>query len=180
MQINSIDVASDGNYIAGISNEGKVIVWNPESNAANFSIPTEGREIKVIRFKPDENILALGDAEGNVDLWDINARKKISEVKAHSSQVNDIQFNPDLKQMATAGNDKTLKIFNIQNITDLSEAPVALSDNEGFVLVMKFSPDGQFIVSGAYEGARNLVSRPAHVDNLVNDICTLVTRNMTR
>jgi WD40 repeat protein len=82
--------------------------------------------------------------------------------------------------MATASNDKTLKIFNIQNITDLSEPPVTLSDNEGFVLVMKFSPDGQMIVSGDYEGARNLVSRPVHVDNLVKDLCTLVSRNMTR
>jgi len=180
MQINSIDVSSNGSYIAGLSNDGKVIVLNPESNADNFRIPTEGKEIKVVRFKPDENILALGDIEGNVELWDITARKKISEVKAHTAQINDIQFNPLLKQMATASNDKTLKIFNIQNITDLTEPPVTLSDNEGFVLVMQFSPDGQLIVSGSYEGARNLVSRPTHVDNLVKDICTLVSRNMTR
>ena len=180
MQINSIDISSNGSYIAGLSNDGKVIVLNPESNADNFRIPTEGKEIKVVRFKPDENILALGDIEGNVELWDITARKKISEVKAHTAQINDIQFNPLLKQMATASNDKTLKIFNIQNITDLTEPPVTLSDNEGFVLVMQFSPDGQLIVSGSYEGARNLVSRPTHVDNLVKDICTLVSRNMTR
>jgi hypothetical protein len=46
--------------------------------------------------------------------------------------------------------------------------------------VIKFSPDGQMIVSGAYEGAENLVSRPSHVDYMVKDICSIVTRNMTQ
>jgi energy-coupling factor transporter ATP-binding protein EcfA2 len=180
MQITSIDISSHGNYIAGINNDGNVIVWNPEVNKDNFRIETAGKNIKAIRFKPDENILALGDENGNVELWDINTRKKISEVRAHTAQVNDIQFNPLLKQMATASNDKTLKIFNISDIADLTEPPVTLSDNEGFVLVMQFSPDGQLIISGTYEGAKNLVSRPTHADNLVKDICTLVSRNMTQ
>jgi WD40 repeat protein len=177
-QITSIDISSNGNYLAGLSSDGKVVVSDFVNSSDNFRIETAGREIKVIRFKPDENILAIGDVNGNVELWDISARKKISEVKAHNAPVNDIQFNPILKQMATASNDKTMKIFN--NLDDLTEPPITLSDNEGFVMVMQFSPDGQLIVSGNYEGARNLVSRPTHVNNLVNDICTLVSRNMTR
>jgi len=64
-------------------------------------------------------------------------------VKAHNGQVNDIQFNTSLKQMATAGNDKKLKIFNIKDPADLSEPPVTLADNEGFVLVMQFSADAR-------------------------------------
>jgi hypothetical protein len=46
--------------------------------------------------------------------------------------------------------------------------------------VIQFSPDGQLIVSGSYDDKENLVRRPAHVDNLVNDICTSVSRNMTQ
>ncbi|MGD0340376.1 MAG: hypothetical protein ABSA76_01530, partial [Bacteroidales bacterium] len=89
MKITSIDVSSNGNYIAGLSSDGKVIVSDFENSSDNFRIDTSGREIKVVRFKPDENILAIGDINGNVELWDINARKKISEVKAHTAQVND-------------------------------------------------------------------------------------------
>jgi WD40 repeat protein len=178
MKITSIDVSSNGSYIAGLSSDGKVIISDFNNNSDNFRIETPGREIKTIRFKPDENILAIGDVNGTVELWDINTQKKISEVKAHTAAVNDIRFNPVLKQMATASKDKTLKIFN--NLSDLTESPVTLSDNEGFVMVMQFSPDGQIIVSGAYEGAKNLVSRPTHVDNMINDICTLITRNMSQ
>jgi WD40 repeat protein/energy-coupling factor transporter ATP-binding protein EcfA2 len=178
VQITSIDISSNGNYLAGISSDGKVIVWNPEAKSDNFRIETTGKNINVIKFNPENNMLAIGDVNGYIELWDINLRKKISEVKAHSAQINDIQFNTTLKQMATASNDKTIKLFNIKDPTDLTEPPVTFNDNEGFVLVMQFSPDGQLIISG--EGDRNLVGRPTHVDYLVQNICNTITRNLTR
>ena len=179
MEISSIDISSKGNYLAGISMDGNVEVWNPEHNADNFRIETGGKNIKVVRFNPVNNLLALGDANGTVELWDIELHKKISEVKAHRGQINDIQFNAVLKQMATSGNDKELKIFNIKDPADLTEPPVSLADNEGFVLVMQFSPDGQMIISGESAGENNLTSRPSNADYLVRDICKLVSRNMT-
>ncbi len=179
-EITSIDLSSNGNYLAGISADGNVVVWNPEANSDNFRIETSGKNIKVIKFNPENNLLALGDISGNVELWDINLRKKISEVKAHSAQINDIQFNTILKQMATAGNDKKLKIFNIKDPADLTEPPVTLNDNEGIILVMQFSPDGRMIISGESGGSNKLISRPSHVDYLISDICNQVSRNMTQ
>ena len=180
MEITSIDLSSNGNHLAGISTDGNVVVWNPETKSDNFRIETTGKNIKVIKFNPENNLLALGDINGNVELWDINLRKKISEVKAHSEQINEIRFNPALKQMATAGNDKKLKIFNIKDPADLTELPVTLNDNEGFILVMQFSPDGRIIISGESGGSNKLVSRPSHVDYLVGYICSQVSRNMTQ
>jgi len=180
IQITAIDISSNGNYLAGISSDDNVVVWNPDNNSDNFRINTEKKNIKVIRFSPDNNLLAIGDVNGNVELWDINLRKMVSEVKAHSAQVSDIRFNPTLKQMATASTDRALKIFNIADPYDLTEPPITFTDNEGFVLVMQFSPDGQLIISGTYEGDKNLISRPTHVDYMVQDICNIVSRNMTQ
>ncbi len=179
-QITTIDISSGGKYIAGLNKEGNVILWNPESVSENFRLPTELKDIRALRFKPDENTLAIGDVDGNIELWNVATKERISKVKAHTAQVRDIKFNPILDQMATAG-DKTLKIYN--NLRDLTEPPITLRDAEGgeadnFVLVVQFSPDGQLIVSGEYNG--DLVSRPTHVDLLANDICSLVSRNMTQ
>jgi len=176
MKISSIDISSNNKYLAGLNPEGNVILWNPDSNSDNFRLPTDLKDIKTIRFKPDENTLAIGDENGNIELWDIDKRVRISVVKAHSAQITDIQFNPVLKQMATASQDKTLKIYN--NLEDLTEPPITFTDNEGFVLMIQFSPDGQLIISGTWEGEKNLVSRPTHVDYLAGDVCTLVARNM--
>ncbi len=80
-QIMSIDISYNGKYLAGVKSDGTAVVWDPGKISDNFSIPTAGKNIKVVRFNPDKNLLALGDADGNVELWDIALRRKISEVK---------------------------------------------------------------------------------------------------
>jgi WD40 repeat protein len=180
MEISSIDISSKGNYLAGISTDGNVVVWDPDNNSDNFRIETAGKNVKVVRFSPDNNLLAIGDLNGNVELWDINLRRKISEVKAHDSQISDIRFNITMKQMATSGYDRKLKIFNIKDPADLTEPPVTVANNEGLVLVMQFSPDGQMIISGETGGSNNLMGRPTHADYLVRDVCNIMSRNMSQ
>jgi len=180
MEITSIDISAKGNYMAGISKEGSAVVWNPEQNSENFRIETTGRNIKVVKFNPENSLLAIGDADGKIELWDVSLRRKISEVKAHNGQINDIQFNSNLKQMASAGDDKKLKIFNIKDPSDLTEPPVTLADNEGLVVAIQFSPDGQMIVSAESGGSNKIISRPTHADYLARDMCTQINRNMTQ
>ncbi len=179
VKITSIDLSADGNHFAGISSDGGVLVWNPGNKTDKFSIDTEGKNIKTIRFDPEKSLLAIGDDKGIIELWDIRQHRKISEIKAHDGQINDIRFNESLKQMATAGNDKKLKIFNVKNPEDLSELPITFNDNSEVVLVMQFSPDGQFIVSGEFGGSPNLLSRPVTADYLANNVCGNLERNMT-
>jgi WD40 repeat protein len=176
LQINSIDISSNGNYVAGVSNDGKVLVWDPEKTTNTFRIETTGKVIKTVRFKPNENTLAIGYTDGYVELWDISSKEKISEIKAHTGEVNDIRFNNKYFQMATASSDRTLKLWDTR---DLTTPPASLTDNEGFVMVMEFSSDGQLIVSGTYEGPTNLVARPTNTELMAQDICTLVSRNFS-
>ena len=176
-QIKFIDLSSDGKQIAGISPTGSVLVWNAEQPTTGFRIETVGKEIKIVRFKPNANILALGDVTGNIELWDISARKKISETKGHTGMINDIQFNSINSQMATVSNDKTIKIWNSD---DLTQPPISITDNDGFVVTIGFSPDGKALLSGAFQGENNLISHPSHVDFMVDNICSIVTRNFTQ
>jgi WD40 repeat protein len=178
VQINSIDISSNGNFLAGVSSSGNVLVWNPEKTTGYFRPETGGKEIKVIRFKPDENTLAIGYTNGYVELWDVSNETKISEIKAHTMAVNDIRFNNKYFQMATASNDGTIKIWDTN---DLTTPPINFSDNETFVMVIEFSPDGQLIVSGTYGNklAPNLVARPTYVDLMAQDVCSIVSRNLT-
>jgi WD40 repeat protein len=176
LKINSIDISSSGNYLAGITPDGKALVWNPEKTGDNLRIDIPGKSIKTLRFKPDENTIAIGYADGYVELWDIAARKRITAINAHTSELNDIKFNNKEFQMATASKDGSLKLWDTR---DLTTPPISFTDNEGFVMVVEFSPDGKLIVSGAYEGNNTLVSRPTGVNLLAQDICRMLQRNMT-
>jgi hypothetical protein len=176
VQITSIDMSNDNKYIAGISNDGKVTVWNPDATSDNFMIESPGKVIRTVKFKPDENILAIGYSDGYIDFWNINTRKKISEIKAHNSDVNYIRFNKKLSQMATAGNDKTIRIWDMADPVNL---PITFNDNEGLVFAIEFSTDGRVIVSGTSEGKNNLLSRPVLADVLSKEVSTSLSRNFT-
>jgi WD40 repeat protein len=180
IKINCIDLSSNGNYLAGVSSDGKALVWNTQKRSEIFRVPVEspGRNVKVVRFKPSENTVAIGYTDGYVELWDVTTQKRISMVKAHDYDVNDIRFNPGLSQMATGSNDKKLKLWDIN---DLTTPPITFDDNgmEGNVMVIEFSPDGNLIISGTYENTDNLVGRPTSMSILASDICSTLTRNMT-
>lgn len=179
LQITSLVISSNGNYLAGVSSDGKALIWNPEKATDAFKIPDNGKIIKTVRFKPDENILAVGYTDGYIQLWDISTRSAKSDlIKAHTAEVNDIRFNNKYSQMATASNDGSLKIWNTG---DLTTPPISFLDNDGFVLAIEFSPDGQLIISGTYgdKGPNNLVGRPTHVDLMAKDICAVLARNLT-
>ena len=176
MKITSIDLSPDNKYIAGVSDDGEVLLWNPETSSDNFRIESAGKTIKTVKFKPDENILAVGYTDGCFEIWDTSARKRISETKAHSSEVRDIRFNSKLSQIATAANDGTLKLWNSEDLTSL---PISFNDNDGFVVAIEFSPDGQVIVSGTTGRITNLVARSTQADQLAADMCSVVTRNFT-
>ncbi|MZP55165.1 MAG: hypothetical protein GT600_06945, partial [Bacteroidales bacterium] len=175
-EVTSIDLSSDNKYIAGLNNDGKVIVWDPEKNSDNFRIEAAGKRIKAIRFKPDEDILAVGYTDGYFELWDIKSKSKISGMKAHTADVNDIRFNSKFSQIATASNDGSLKLWNSKDFTTL---PISLEDNEGIVITIEFSPDGQVIVSGTSGKSGNLKGRATNTDLLAQDVCSAVTRNFS-
>jgi len=180
VEISSIDISSGGNYLAGISADGNVLILNPDTGSKRFRIETAGRSIKIVRFNPENNILAIGDAEGNVELWDIENHKMTSRIKAHEAQVNDIRFNTRLNQMATAGNDRKVKVFDVKDAETLLNPPITVADNEGLVFVIQFSPDGQIIISGKSGEENNLISRPVTADYLATDMCNTISRNMTQ
>lgn len=174
--ITSIDLSAGGEYIAGINTDGGALVWKPDRNSDHFRIESPGKIIKTLRFKPDNPFLAVGYDDGNIEFWDITTGKRISEVKAHSSEITDIKFNSRLAQMATAGTDGTLKLWDTDN---LSGIPVCFNDNNGLVITVEFSPDGQLLISGTDGSSDNLRSIPAYADLLAADMCSSIKRNFT-
>jgi len=176
MQITSIDLSVNNKFIAGISDQGKAMVWKPEQNTEKFTIESAGKKIRSIRFKPDGERIAVGYDDGMIELWNIVLQKKVSEFKAHSGEVNDIRFNSRFEQMATAGNDGTLKLWDTG---DLINPPVSFNDNDGLVIAFEFSADGEMILTGSVGDKPKLTVRPAYADSFAIDGCSYVTRNFT-
>ncbi|MGB8491249.1 MAG: hypothetical protein WCE64_09330 [Bacteroidales bacterium] len=175
-KVTSIDLSSDNRYIAGVGSNGQAVVWNPGQNAERFTIGSEGRTIRTIRFKPGEEEVAVGYDDGMVELWDAGSKSMISEFRAHPGEVSNIRFNNRQKQMATSGSDGTLKLWDTGDLTSL---PVSFGNNNGLVVTFEFSPDGEVILSAGIEGKPEIRRRPAYADLFAADGCSYVTRNFT-
>jgi WD40 repeat protein/energy-coupling factor transporter ATP-binding protein EcfA2 len=176
LQITSIDLSTNGRYIAGVSDQGKALVWNQDQTSDKFRIESPGKTIRSIRFKPDDERIAVGYDDGVVELWDIASKTRISEIKAHAGEVNDIRFNNKYLQMATSGSDGTLKLWDMADLTNL---PVSFDDNGGPVFAFGFSPDGEMILSAGVENKPVIIRRPTLADTFAADGCSYVTRNFT-
>ncbi|HOF20310.1 MAG TPA: hypothetical protein PLO24_03585 [Bacteroidales bacterium] len=179
INVHTADISPGGKFIAGITAEGSVTVWNPDDIQEHKWIQSERKNITVVRFRKDDRTLAIGNTEGFVELWDALSGKRLSGTRAHEGRINDIRFNEELNQMATAGNDSCIRIFDISDMAGLSVLPVVFADNGGTVTALAFSNNGQQIVSGIMGREMNLASRPASAGFMVQNICTLVTRNLT-
>ena len=80
--------------------------------------------------------------------------------------------------MASSSLDNTVRIWNY---ADLTEPPISLDDNDGFVMSLAFSPGGKLLISGSAGNVNdmNLIARPSHTDYMVDGICGLLNRNLT-
>jgi WD40 repeat protein len=176
MQITSIDLSTNNRYFAGISDQGKALVWNPEMASGKFRIESSGKRIESIKFSPGKERIAVGYDDGMVELWDLASRLKVSEFQAHNSEVNIIRFNPGSGQMATASNDGSLKLWDID---DLKSPPVSFNDNDGPVVTFEFSSDGEMILAGNSGNIPRIIARPSYADSFAADGCSYITRNFT-
>jgi WD40 repeat protein/energy-coupling factor transporter ATP-binding protein EcfA2 len=176
ISVTSIELSTDDRLIAGLTGGGSVLVWNPDEASGKFTIGSKDRKISSLQFKPGEDILAVGYSDGIIELWDISAREKVSTITAHSSDISTIRFNKLLSQMASSGSDGTLKMWDTD---DLSNPPVVFDDNEGLIVALEFSTDGQVLLSGTLGRVNNLISRPTLADQLASEVCTALTRNFS-
>ncbi len=176
--INSIAISGTGKYLAAATDSGLIHVWDMDAGAEVNALDTDKGSIKIIRFR-DENNYAVGYQSGLIEFYTVGEKTSTASVRAHSARVTDIRFNGRQNQMASSSMDNYVKIWNYE---DLTEPPISLEDNDGFVLALAFSPDGKLLVSGSAGNVNNtnLIARPTHADYMVEDICNLLTRNFTK
>jgi len=102
-------------------------------------------------------------------------------VAAHAAPIMDIDFSPDDRQIATASMDKSMRIWNANNLTD---KPVILKEHgDNFVLSVSFSPDGRYLLSSADQKDQSKINYiyfwPTHAEDMAELLCAKLGRNMT-
>src|SRR5262249_46847601 len=87
---------------------------------------------------------------------------RIREIKCEQEGINEVAFSPSGKTLATAGNDRSVKLWN----PETGRRTKTLLSHTGRVLSLAFSPDGKTLATGGKEGVICLwdVNEPAIKD----------------
>jgi WD40 repeat protein len=163
-KVYSAKFSSDGKYILSCSDDNTIKLWDVSTN-----IDVYGKCIKTFightnlvfsaEFSPDgRSILSCSD-DNTIKLWDVSTNidvygKCIKTFIGHTDRINLAEFSPDGKYIVSCSQDTNLKLWDATHGADITftsnvgnECIKTFTGHTDWVLLVKFSPDGKYIVS---------------------------------
>ncbi|KAF9142242.1 mitogen-activated protein kinase binding protein 1 [Mortierella sp. GBA39] len=105
--------------------------------------------VRTVKISPDGKFLASGDKGGNLRVHSLSTLEKLTYQEAHDTEILAIDFTDSKAQdsavlVATAGRDRLLHIFDVQNDYALVQT---LDDHSSSITCIKFAADGSRMMS---------------------------------
>ncbi|XP_064599768.1 WD repeat-containing protein 1-like [Liolophura sinensis] len=145
--------APSGFYIASGDSRGKIRIWDTtqRTHLLKYEYQPLGGSIRDIAWSPDsKRIAVVGDGRekyASVFLWDTGS--SVGSMEGHSKLINSVDYKPTRPyRTVTASEDFRLCFY---------EGPPfkykhSMSDHTAFVNCVRYSPDGEKIISGGSDG----------------------------
>jgi len=176
-RVKTLAIGPNGKYLVGGTNNGEVFLYDLNDLEKEPLLLVEDVEnpVNAITFNNKGNIVAFGKYNGNVILWDIIENKQFGpELTGFDGPVTDINFDYGDRFLGATSTDKTARIWSLERIFDL---PILLDDHNDWVFTLDFHPNGEYLVTGSKDGV--IRKWPLHPDGMGEEICSLLSRNMT-
>jgi WD40 repeat protein/serine/threonine protein kinase len=144
----SVAFSPDGRFLVMGRANGKLQVWDAQTQKVRLLLGTHRRAIRGVVFSPDGLHLASASTDGEIKIWDatrLDKEQKASAIvrgRVHGPSLN-LAFSPDGNRLATGGEENTVKIWDVQTGRELR----SLSGHHGDIYALAFSRDGRWLAS---------------------------------
>jgi hypothetical protein len=181
--LKSIDINRDGTKLAGASVTGQLVMVNLINNTYSILFNEAPNRILSVAFHPFRPLLAYGTEvvnergipiKGTVKIMDLIVTKPAKELSGHKAGISDLQFSPDGLLLASAGLDRKLQMWVVDQEAEL---PVVMDNNNGNIWDISFTADSNYLIASCNAGEIRVW--PTDPKMLAEQVCPKLTRNMT-
>lgn len=176
-EIKDITIHKNGSLVGAACWTGQVLLINLEDLSIKELVSEPANRVLSIRFSSSGKFLAYGVEEsgrrGTVRLFNFGDGTT-RQFSGHKAGVYDLEFSPDEKLLASAGSDKRLQLYVLDNPEDL---PVVMENNNGFIWDIEFTGNSDYLIAACSESEIRVW--PTDPSILASEICPKLKRNMT-
>lgn len=146
---------ADGQHFATGSGDGKVRIFDIRQDRPTAVGELDTSLVYEVRFSSDGTKLAAVGGSGAVAMFDVEGLSSIKLIRrfvGHVGSVIGVAIHPDGTRLATAGQDRTIRIWDTSNGTDL----MTLRGHRNLIQRLAFSADGKTLASTSDDGTVKL------------------------
>jgi WD40 repeat protein len=173
--VTSVAFSPDGQTILTGSWDGTAKLWSSSEGTALQTFAGHEQAVWSVAFSPDGQTILTGSLDGTAKLWSIDGGPELQtfsrrRASRRASAVWSVAFSPDGQTILTGSEDGTVKLWSIDGEAALqtysrrrasrraSGALATFKGHEDRVNSVAFSPDGQTILTGSWDGTAKLWS----------------------
>ena len=107
--VTAVQFLRDGSKLASVSDDGKVIVWDPTTGVKQHTLEGHSHWVTAVQFSRDGRKLASASRDGKVIVWDLTTNT-LMEVIDVGGYVPDLAFSADGFYLKTTAGSFKLKV----------------------------------------------------------------------
>lgn len=179
-EVKTLSISPNGEQIVGGTWSGELVMIDVRTLSHKVVLRDTGAQILSVKFSPDGKKIAYGTFEikgkrGLVKMFDVaRMQRDERQFAGHRAGVYDVEFSPDGKLLASAGSDKRVQMWVLDNPEDL---PIVMDNNNGFIWDITFTKGSDYLLAACHESEIRVW--PTNPDILADQICPKLTRNLT-
>ena len=145
-----IHFSPDGKQLATTPDRYAIKVWNfQDAKKTSTMFTSFTGAVKSMAFSPKGNVLATGHYDGTIRLWNPSSGEEIRTMTGNGV-VDSLAFDPSGTLLASGQSYETHTVL-IWDV-DTGDLLRSLEGHTHAVTQLLFSPDGQLLVSGSFDG----------------------------